>query len=75
MNSGLKPVWELAARVLAYAFATVCIFMGKEVIVQLKTIQADLANIKTRLIVIETRAVTSDEVRALIREELQRGRK
>ena len=70
MSMTLKNIAEQAARWFAAALIAVLCWLAKDTLLQLRQIQADLANIKLQLAVMEAKAMTPDTVRQLILLEL-----
>ena len=68
----LKPVWEIVARAMTYLLIVICAFIGKEMVSQLKAIQADLTAIKLRLAVMESKSVTVEKVREIVESEVRK---
>ena len=70
MSVTLKNIAEQAARWLAACLIAILCWLAKDTLLQLRQIQADLANIKLQLAVMEAKAMTPETVRQLIRLEL-----
>lgn len=68
----LKPFWEGVAKGLLYVLFLLCAYIGKEMTAQLKSIQADLAGIKVKLAVLESRTLTPEMVKQIVEIELEK---
>lgn len=70
MSVGMKNVFEMAARGLMALLVALLCWIGKDAVLQLRQIQADLVGIKVKLAVMESSMMTPDTVRQLIQVEL-----
>ena len=70
MGAKVRDILEVAARWIAAAFFGLLCFIGRDALVQLHRIQADLVGIKVKLAQMEASALTPEAVRQLIKVEL-----
>ena len=70
MSSTFSRILEIAARWLAVAMIGLLCWIGKDTVLQLRQIQADLVNIKMKLAVMEANAMTAETVKQIVKLEL-----